>query len=287
MKLRDWAKRSAGALAFCASTVLAQQDFSNVQITVHEVTDDIYYLEGSGGNVGILVGNEGILMVDDQFSELSGKLSAAIETISDAPIRFLVNTHIHGDHNGGNENFAAFGVTILAHDNVRARMVAGGRPQAGLPLVTYGDRVSFHFSGETVNVVKVTASHTDGDSIVHFTESDVIHAGDVFRTTGYPGVDVSNGGSVSGTLAALGAIIGMAGPDTQIIPGHGVVSKREDVIEFRDMVGELKRRFENLIDQGMTLEQVIAADPTSDLDARWGSFERFMPGFYEALANEM
>jgi len=272
-----------------AGTAYAQQDFSAVEVKVHEVATNFYYLEGAGGNVGVLVGPDGVLMVDDQFAPLSDKLIAAIRTVSDGPIRFLINTHIHGDHNGGNENFAALGTTIMAHDNVRARMVnaESPRPPAGRPILTYGDGVKLHLNGQDVEVTKVPAAHTDGDSIVHFPAIDVIHAGDVFRTTGYPGVDAGNGGTVSGTLETLQIIIDLAGPDTQVVPGHGVPASRADVIEFRDMVAEVQRRISDLIKQGMTLEQVVAANATADLDERWGSFERFLPGFYQALKDEM
>ena len=272
-----------------AAAAQAQQDFSAVEVQVHEVAGSVYYLEGAGGNVGVLIGDDGVFMVDDQFAPLSDKLVAAIRTISNGPIRFLVNTHIHGDHNGGNENFAALGVTIMAHDNVRARMANGESPRAmeGRPILTYGDAVNLHFNGEDVALIKVPAAHTDGDTIVHFPSADVIHAGDVFRTTGYPGVDAGNGGTVGGTLQALQMIIDLAGPNTRIVPGHGVPASRADVIEFRDMVAEVQRRISGLIEQGMTVEQVVAANATADLDERWGSFERFLPGFYQALKSEM
>jgi len=274
---------AAGGAAYAQGT-----DFSAVQITVHDVAGGFYYLEGSGGNVGVLVGDDGVLMVDDQFAPLTEKLVAAIRTVSSEPIRFVINTHIHGDHNGGNENLAAMGVPIVAHDNVRVRMAASDppRPAAGRPVLTYADAVTFHLNGQDIRVIKMPPAHTDGDSIVHFTGSDVIHAGDVFRTTGYPGVDAANGGTVAGTIAALDAIIALAGPSTRIVPGHGVVSSRDDVIEFRGMVAEVRDRISALIRQGMTLEQVVAANATADLDERWGSFERFLPGFYEALAAE-
>jgi len=280
-------------LALLAAAVSGQAlgqggDFANVQVTVHEVARGFYYLEGSGGNVGVLVGDDGVLMVDDQFAPLTEKLVAAIRTVSSRPIRFVINTHIHGDHNGGNENLAAMGIPILAHDNVRVRMAASDppRPSSGRPVLTYADSVTLHLNGQDIRIVKVPPAHTDGDSIVHFVGSDVIHAGDVFRTTGYPGVDAANGGTVGGTIAALDAIIALAGPSTRIVPGHGVVSSRDDVVEFRNMVAEVRDRISALIEQGMTVEQVVAANATADLDARWGSFERFLPGFYEALAAE-
>ncbi len=278
--------------AFAAQGALAQgQDFSAVEIKVHHVAGNVHYLEGAGGNVGVLIGDDGVLMVDDQFAPLSEKLVAAVRTLSDGPIKFLINTHVHGDHVGGNENFANLGVTIVAHDNVRNRLVRGVNnappaAPAARPVVTFGNEIAFHMNGETVRVVKVPPAHTDGDSIVYFTGSDVLHMGDVFRTTGYPGVDAGNGGSVRGTLEALDVAIEIAGPNTKILPGHGVVSTRDDMIEFRAMVEEVAERISGLIEQGMSLEQVVAANATADLDERWGSFERFLPGFYQALVNE-
>jgi glyoxylase-like metal-dependent hydrolase (beta-lactamase superfamily II) len=267
-------------------------DFAAVEIAVHEVAGNIYYLEGAGGNVGLSVGDDGVLMIDDQFAPLSDKLVAAIRTLSDDPIRFLINTHIHGDHTGGNENFGNMGVPIIAHDNVRVRLVqgvgqAGPAPEAARPVLTYGDTLTVHVNGEEVRVLKVPPAHTDGDSYVHFTAADVIHVGDVFRTTGYPRIDLNNGGTLEGTLEALQIAIDMAGPDTKLIPGHGVVSTRDAVIEFRDMIVEVRRRVSELIEQGMTQEQAVAANPTADLDERWGSSEGVVAAFYQALQNEM
>jgi cyclase len=286
-------------LAFLPVALLAQAafgqgqqvDFSTVEIKTHEVAGSIHYLEGQGGNVGLSVGDDGVIMIDDQFAPLSEKLTAAIRKLSEKPIRFLINTHVHGDHVGGNENFGKMGIAIVAHDNVRGRLTKGVNnqpppPAVAWPIVTYADSVVFHLNGDTVTVKKVANSHTDGDSVIHFANANVIHAGDVFRTTGYPGVDANNGGTVKGTIEALQTIIEMAGPDTKIIPGHGTVSTRQDVIEFRNMVVELEKRISGLIRQGMTEEQVIAAKPTADLDERWGSPERFLPGFYQALKKE-
>lgn len=269
-----------------------QQDFSTVEIKVHPVSGNVYYLEGSGGNVGVSIGDDGVIMVDDQFAPLTDKLVAAIRTLSQQPIRFVINTHIHPDHTGGNENLGKMGIPIVAHDNVAVRLaqgVNGGPPAApdARPAVTYADSVTLHLNGDTVRVVKVPAAHTDGDSIIHFVGANVIHAGDVFRTTGYPGVDAGNGGTVQGTLETLQILIDLAGPQTKIVPGHGVVSDRAALIEFRDMVAEVRQRISALIRQGMTLEQVVAAKPTADLDARWGSFERFLPGFYDALKADL
>ena len=269
-----------------------QPDFSAVEIKTHQVVGNVYYLEGQGGNVGLLVGDDGVLMIDDQFAPLSDKLLAAIRALSDEPIRMLINSHIHGDHTGGNENFGKMGIDIVAHDNVRVRLARGVNngppsPAVALPVVTYGDTMSLHLNGDTVTIGKLPPAHTDGDSYIRFATADVIHAGDVFRTVGYPGVDFNNGGSVKGTIEALQALVDMAGPNTKILPGHGVVSTRDDVAAFRDLAVELQKRFTDLIRQGMTLEQVVAAKPTADLDAQYGSSERLIPAFYNAVKAEL
>ena len=269
-----------------------QPDFSAVEIETHQVVGNVYYLEGQGGNVGLLVGDDGVLMIDDQFAPLSEKLLAAIRALSDEPIRMLINSHIHGDHTGGNENFGKMGIDIVAHDNVRVRLARGVNngppsPAVALPVVTYGDTMSLHLNGDTVTIGKLPPAHTDGDSYIRFATADVIHAGDVFRTVGYPGVDFNNGGSVKGTIEALQALVDMAGPNTKILPGHGVVSTRDDVAAFRDLAVELQKRFTDLIRQGMTLEQVVAAKPTADLDAQYGSSERLIPAFYNAVKAEL
>jgi glyoxylase-like metal-dependent hydrolase (beta-lactamase superfamily II) len=270
----------------------AQQDFSAVQIKTHRVSGNVYYLEGQGGNVGLLVGDDGVLMIDDQFAPLSEKLLAAIRALSDKPIRLLVNTHIHGDHTGGNENFGKLGIDIVAHDNVRLRLARGVNnappvPAVALPVVTYADSMSLHMNGETVTIGKLPPSHTDGDSYIHFAKADVIHTGDSFRTVGYPGVDFNNGGSVKGTIAALQQLVDMSGPNTKILPGHGVVVTRAEVAAFRDLTVELEKRFTDLIRQGMTLEQVVAAKPAADLEAKYGSSERLIPAFYNAVKAEL
>ena len=279
-------------LAAGSAGAQGQQDFSAVEIKTHRVAGNVYYLEGQGGNVGVLVGTDGVLMIDDQFAPLSEKLKAAIGALSSETIRLLVNTHIHGDHTGGNENFGKMGIDIVAHDNVRVRLARGVNsgapsPAAALPVVTYGDKMWVHLNGETVTIGKLPPAHTDGDSYIHFANADVIHAGDVFRTVGYPGVDFNNGGSVQGTIEALQALVDLAGPNTKIVPGHGVVSTREDVAAFRDLTIELEKRFTDLIRQGMTLEQVVAAKPTADLDGRYGSSERLIPAFYNAVKAEL
>lgn len=282
--------------ALWAGGVLAQRtvDWDAVQIRTSHVAGTIHYVQGSGGNIGISVGDDGIVLVDAQFAPLTPKILAAIRAISTQPIRFLINTHAHDDHAGGNENFAAAGATIMARDSVRARMMKGIRmqgsydvppwPASALPVVTFSDPITLHLNGEDVRVIPVPPAHTDGDSYVYFTRSNVLHMGDVFRTNGYPGIDLDNGGTLQGTLDALQVALDVAGPETKILSGHGVVSTREDVRAFRDMALEVVRRVTALVEEGKTFEQVQAAKPTADLDARWGPrLDRFLPAVYEGV----
>ena len=228
---------TAGCIAVAA--VAGEQNpadrFAGVELTVVPVAGQVHMVQrpGGGGNVGVFAGPDGVLLVDSLFAPLAERLVAAVRTVSDGEIRFLINTHVHPDHIGGNEPLAERDVLIFAHDNVRVRALErlrfprrGGsfapRPTAGArPVVTYNDAVSFHFNGEEVRAFLAPAAHTDGDTFVHFPGSDVLHLGDVFRTTSYPIVDVYNGGTVAGTIAALEKAIGMAGPRTRVIPGHG------------------------------------------------------------------
>jgi glyoxylase-like metal-dependent hydrolase (beta-lactamase superfamily II) len=304
-KLTLWSLPVAVLPAAVAFAQGQQQDFSQVQIQVHQVAGNVHYLDGvggnAGGNVGVLVGDDGLLVIDDQFAPLSEKLVAAMRTLSNKPIRMLINTHVHGDHTGGNENFGKMGIDIVAHDNVRVRLARGVNngppsPAVALPVVTYGDTMSLHLNGETVTIGKLPPAHTDGDSFIHFANADVLHAGDVFRTVGYPGVDANNGGSVKGTIDALQALVDMAGPNTKIIPGHGVISTRDDVAAFRTNTIEAQRRITELIKQGMTVEQVVAANPTADLATKFATSgpppdeagtQRFLTAFYNAVKAEL
>ena len=297
------------SLGLIASAALAQTaappapaapDFSKVEIKTHQVTGNFYYLEGQGGNIGVLIGDDGVLMIDDQFAPLTEKIMTAVKALSQKPVRLLVNTHVHGDHTGGNDNVGKLGINILAHDNVRVRLLkpATGAAATGgaLPLITYTDKVQLHLDGEDVQIGRFPPAHTDGDSYIHFPKADVIHVGDVFRTVGYPGVDGANGGTVKGTIQALDMIVKMAGPNTKILPGHGVVVNRDAVASFRDATIEAQKRVSALIKQGMTLEQVTAADPVKDLVPKFvtsGSppdamaTQRFYQQFYTALKSEL
>jgi len=266
-------------LALAASVALAphlyaqgQQDLSAVQIKTTKVADNFYTLEGSGGMMGVLAGPDGVFIVDAQFAPLTDKLVAAIKQISDGRMRFLVNTHVHGDHTGGNENFAKLGVTILARDELRARLAVPGRggppPAAALPILTYKDRVTFHMNGEDIQLIPVPAAHTDGDTMVYFPKADVLMTGDFFRSIQYPNIDRANGGSLQGMLNGLAQVVSLAGPNTKIIPGHGPTVNKTAVAAQRDLMVAVRDRIAKLVAQGQTQEQVVAAKVTADYDAK-------------------
>lgn len=266
-------------------SVSAQRDYSNVEVTANHIRGSYYYLEGAGGNIGISIGDDGVVMIDDQFAPLTDKILAAIRELNDGEIRFVINTHVHGDHTGGNENLGRMGILILAREEVRERL-AEQSPEAALPVLTFNGSMSFHLNGEEAHIIPVPPAHTDGDSIIYFEDSDVLHAGDMFRTIAFPVIDLNNGGSLDGTIDALGLVAGLAGPNTRIVPGHGVVSTREDVIEFRDMVSDVKARVTTLVERGLSYNEVAAANPTAAYNAKWGDPERFLRAVYAELGGE-
>jgi glyoxylase-like metal-dependent hydrolase (beta-lactamase superfamily II) len=269
--------------ALLPSTALAQGRFDNVEVVAHHVAGSVYYLAGQGGNIGVSVGADGIVMIDDQFAPLTDKIVAAIRGISDAQIRFLINTHVHGDHTGGNENLGRMGVLILARDEVRVRLAAQS-PEDALPVLTYSEAITIHLNGGEVHAAPLPPAHTDGDSHIHFRDDDVIHVGDVFRTVAFPVIDRGNGGTLDGTIDALAVLAGLGGPNTLYVPGHGEVSSREDVMEFRDMVMTVKDRVAALVENGASYDQVAAARTTAEWEDRWGDPERFLTAVYEELS---
>ena len=268
------------------SCAYAQQDFSNVEIIPHHVAGSVYYLEGRGGNIGLSIGEDGIVMIDDQYAPLTDKIIASIRNLNDGEIRFLINTHVHGDHTGGNENLGNRGVLILARDEVRVRL-AEQASEAALPVLTYSEAITIHLNGEEVYAFSVPPAHTDGDTFIYFKDSDVVHTGDVFRTTAFPVIDTNNGGTLKGTLEALGRLIGVAGPNTKILPGHGVVSSRDDVMEFRDMVLDVSGQVAGLLEMNMSYEQVAAADPSAAYNAQYGDPDRFLTALFTELGGEL
>ena len=274
------------SLAFVSSSSFAQGSFAGVELSIEHVQGNVYMVQrrGGGGNIGVQVGPDGVLLVDALFAPLADRLVAAIKEVTDEEIRFLINTHIHGDHVGGNENLANLGVLIFAHDNTRTKFLEesshfprqGGSfaPQqaaGGRPLITYDSAIGFHLNGEEVRAFLAPPSHTDGDTFVYFPESDVLHLGDVFRTTSYPIIDKFNGGTLRGTIAALDLAISMAGPDTKVIPGHGLeIVGRAEMQEFLDMILDIRDQVYTMIREGKHLDEVMAAAPAAIYDADWG-----------------
>ena len=278
---------AVAAVFIVGLTTSAQQnaDWDAVEISTHHVAGTVHYVAGRGGNIGLSVGDDGVIMIDDQFAPLTDRIVEAIGGISNGNIRFLINTHVHGDHTGGNENMGRMGVNILAQDRVRSRL-AEQLPAIALPVLTYSDAIRIHLNGEEVEILPAPPAHTDGDSFIHFKGSDVLHLGDVFRTVAFPVIDRGNGGTLDGTIEALGIAAGIAGPDTKIVPGHGVVSSREDVIEFRDMVIDVAAKVSVLVEDGATYDEVLAAGPTAEYEAKWGDPQRFLTAVYAELAGD-
>lgn len=268
------------------------QDYSEVTIERQDLGGGVFMLSGSGGNLGASVGEDGVLLVDDQFAPLSDKILASLAELSPERPGFLLNTHWHGDHTGGNENFAKAGAVIVAHENVRRRMSveqfvqAFGRkvpasPPGALPVLSFERGLTFHLNGQDIHAFHVPAAHTDGDVVVHFRGADVIHTGDTLFNGFYPFIDLSSGGSIEGFIAAVEQVLAIAGSETRIIPGHGALATRADLIVYRDMLVTARDRVQQLIDEGETPDEIVAAKPTADLDAKWGG--GFMkPEFFTA-----
>lgn len=273
-----------------AQQAIAQQDWDAVEMIVHPVAGNVSYIEGSGGNIGLFAGDDGVFLIDDQYAPLTDKIVAAVRTVSSEPIRFLVNTHMHPDHTGGNENFGKMGTMIFGHDNIRSQMVISDYAEEP-PLVTFSEDMSFHINGETVHVFKTPDAHTNGDVYIKFESSNVIHTGDVYRTTSYPYIDLNNGGSFLGTIRAYDLLIAASDADTKIVPGHGVVSNVGDVRAFRDMMLVIRDRVGAAIRDGMSLEQAQAAGLTAEYDERWdsgrriGSAATLIESIYADMAN--
>ncbi len=272
----------ASLFALVAGLTLSQQDFSKVEIETIEVAPSVHMLVGSGGNIGVSSGSDGILVIDDQYAPLTEKILAAIKAISDRPVDFVVNTHWHGDHTGGNENMGKAGAVIVAHRNVRARMsteqfssffnrTTPPSPPGALPVVTFTEDVSFHFNGDELHVFHVEPAHTDGDSVVHWRSTNVFHMGDLFFNGGYPYIDLGSGGSADGIIAAVNRVLELANDESKIIPGHGELSNKKELTAYRDMMVEVRSRISEHVTAGKSLEQVLAAKPTQDLDAQWGT----------------
>ena len=295
MKLKALLMAAALVTATSAIAQNAQQDFSKVEIKTTKITDKFYTLEGQGGMIGALVGPDGVFLVDTQFAPLTERIAAAVKKISSSPIKFIVNTHVHGDHTGGNENFAKLGAVIFSRDQLRARLArpsgtAAPAPQAALPMITYDGPVTIHMNGEDVQLIPIRSAHTDGDTLVRFPGLDILMTGDYYRSVGYPNIDRANGGTLNGMLEGLGRTIGMAGPNTKIIPGHGPTVDRAAVTAHRDIILAVRDRVAEMVKQGKTAQEIIAAKPTAAYDSKVEqaamTSERFINQLYAELGGK-
>lgn len=279
--------RLLAVAVLAAAPAAAQQDFSAVEIKADKLAEGVYMLTGAGGNLGLSVGKSGAFLIDGQYGPLSEKILAAVKAINPEPLRLLLNTHWHGDHVGGNENLSRAGALLVAHENVRRRMSSEqfmkpfGRkvppsPEGALPVVTFADAVTFYWNGDEIRAFHVDPAHTDGDVVVHFVKADVIHMGDLFFNGGYPFIDTSSGGRIDGVIAAADKVLALAGANTKIIPGHGPLATKTDLQSYRDTLSTLRGRIAGLKASGKTRDEVVAAKPTADHDAKLGA--GFMKG---------
>ncbi len=252
-----------------------------VEIKAIQVTKQIYMITGKGGNIGLFIGDDGTFLIDDQFAPLTEKIVGAVESVGGQPPKFLINTHYHGDHTGGNENLGKGGTLIFSHHNVRERLITGSYiapfkmklesvAKEGLPVVTFSEDISFHLNGDSVQAIHVPHAHTDGDSFIYFKNANVIHAGDLFFNGFYPYIDVTHGGSLKGMIKAVDKVLAMADDKTQIIPGHGPRGDKAQLTRYRQMLNTAYERLRKLKAAGKSAQEAVAAKPLADLEAKWG-----------------
>ena len=274
MRVLDFAIALVLGFAFVNAT--SAQPIDSVK-----VNDSIHMITGKGGNIGVLIGKDGTFMIDDKFAPMTDAILAKVTELGGSVPKFVINTHYHGDHTGGNENLGKAGSTIVSHMNVRKRLTTGTviktfnkttppQPEAALPIITFTRDISFHLNGKSVNIVHVPAAHTDGDSIVHFQDDNVIHAGDTVFNGFFPFIDTDHGGTVSGAIAAVDKILALADDNTRIIPGHGPLASKKELSEYRHMLATAQERLGKLKAAGKTPVEAIAEKPLADLDAKWG-----------------
>jgi len=265
--------------ALLLSSIAAADDAINIKVIA--VSDGIYMLMGKGGNIGLSTGRSGVLLIDDQYAPATKKILQAIAEKTSDPVRFVINTHWHGDHTGGNENLGKAGAVIVAHENVRESMSkdqfikifnkhVSAAPEVALPVITFVDGITFHWNDDTIQVMHVAPAHTNGDSVIHFHQANVIHAGDTFFNKLYPYIDVSNGGSIDGMILATDKLLGLANEKTKIIPGHGPLADKQDLQVYREMLVTMRNSIRDLKHSGKSRDDVIASKPTASYDPAWG-----------------
>lgn len=280
----------------------AQSDrLAAVEIKSTDLGGGVWMLTGAGGNMGLSVGADGTFLIDDQYAPLTPKIQAAVARITDTPVRFVVNTHWHGDHTGGNENLGEAGAVIVAHDNVRRRLASiqiskafgdttPAAPHAALPVITFAESVTFHLNGHDIAVTHYPSAHTDGDAVIRFGAANVVHLGDLFFNGLYPYIDVESGGSAAGLLAAVDQLLAGLDDATKIIPGHGPLATRADLQKYRDMLAGTIEAVQALTARGMSREDVVAAKPTAAWDATWGNGfmkpDAYTGSLYTSLAGQ-
>jgi len=268
---------------FMAGTAAAHEHEAPVSFESTQLSKNLYLLQsGKGGNLALSVGEDGLLLIDDDYADIADKTRAAIAEISAEPVKFVVNTHWHFDHAGGNQLLGEQGAIIVAHDNVRKRLLSGGEikafsaqippaQKAALPVLTFADSMSFHWNGATIDVVHPGASgHTDGDAVIYFAEDNVVHMGDLYFAGLYPFIDGSSGGSLAGVIASVDKVLARIDADTRIIPGHGPLSNKRELLKYREMLTSVQKKLMQFKQQGKTVEQVVAAKPTAEFDTEWG-----------------
>ncbi|MCU1277101.1 MAG: fold metallo-hydrolase [bacterium] len=269
----------AVAALLLAAGARAQQPPEKLE--TQKLTEGLYLITGPGGNIALMVGSSGVFLVDDQIAPMTPQLKKAVAAVTPKPVRFVFNTHWHGDHTGGNAVLAGDGAVIVAHENVRKRMSTEQvialfnkkvppSPEPALPVITFKDSLAFHLNGDDIDVEHVDPAHTDGDSIVFFKKANVVHMGDTYTSMGYPFIDLSSGGSVEGLIKAADRALALAQPTTKIIPGHGPIGDREKLKSYRDMIVTIRDRIKKLAAAGKTLAEVQAAKPSAEYDAAWG-----------------
>ena len=287
----------AATAAILAAPTAAQRNFDEVEIRTERIAPGVAVLFGAGGNIGVSYGEDGTVLIDDQFAPLSAKIEAAVAALGAEPVGHVINTHWHGDHTGGNEHFGQAGATIFAHHNVRQRMATEQRrgdrvtppsPRAALPVVTYEQGVRLHLNGDTLDVAFLGGGHTDGDSVVTWREANVVHMGDLyFKIPGYPFIDTASGGSVYSLMRSLDLAIAMIDDETKVIPGHGEMSNKAELVAYRAFIGESVERIEKLHGEGRTVDQVLAAKPFADYDRGEGFIDAdgFARAIYTSIEN--